>query len=152
VTRRRVHPVMGLALAIAAWPCVSVLGDEGGVSFWVPGQYGSFAAVAPTPGWSLPLVFYNYGGSVSRGVTLQRGHLLSAGLNGSLDGVFVVPTYTADTMVLGARPSFSMTIMPAYTSTAANVSLGQLSASRTDSLFGASDLSDRTTLLELRRT
>ena len=49
--------------------------DEGGVSFWVPGQYGSFAAIAPSPGWSLPLVFYNYGGSKGAERVLPNGHL-----------------------------------------------------------------------------
>jgi len=127
-------------LAIIAWPGLAALADEGGVSFWVPGQNGSFAAVAPQPGWSLPLVFYNYGGSVGRGVALPRGRVLSAGLSASLDGVFIVPTYSPDTTVLGARPSFSLAFMPAYTTTTANVSLGRLSASQSDSLFGASDL------------
>ncbi len=132
--------VIGLAFAIIAWPGLAALADEGGVSFWVPGQYGSFAAVAPTPGWSLPLVFYDYGGSAGRGVTLPRGHLLSAGLNASLNGVFVVPTYAPDTTVLGGHPSFSVAFMPAYTTASANVGLGPLSVSRSDSLFGGSDL------------
>jgi hypothetical protein len=63
----RMGLAMGLAVAIAAWPGSVVLADEGGVSFWLPGQYGSFAAVAPSPGWSMPLVFYNYGGSAGPG-------------------------------------------------------------------------------------
>jgi hypothetical protein len=140
MVRCRIRAAAGLALAIAVCSGQSALADEGGVSFWVPGQYGSFAAVAPTPGWSLPLVFYNYGGSVGRGVTLPRGHLLSSGLNSSLDGVFIVPTYTLDNTVLGARESFSVAFMPAYTTTSANVGLGSLSASRSDLLFGGSDL------------
>jgi hypothetical protein len=66
------------ALAIAAISPQRAVADEGGVSFWLPGQYGNFAAVAPTPGWSLPLMFYNYGGAVSAGRLLPRGHLLSS--------------------------------------------------------------------------
>ena len=75
------HGLVLAALAIAAISPRRAVADEGGVSFWLPGQYGSFAAVAPTPGWSLPLVFYNYGGAVSAGRVLPRGHLLSSGLN-----------------------------------------------------------------------
>jgi hypothetical protein len=75
--------VLALALAIVGCPASVTLADEGGISFWLPGQYGSFAAVAPAPGFSMPLVFYNYAGSAGRGVTLSRGHLLTAGLNGS---------------------------------------------------------------------
>ena len=33
--------------------------DEGGVSFWFPGQFGSLAAVPAEPGWSLPLIYYH---------------------------------------------------------------------------------------------
>jgi len=136
----RRYSVIGVALAIVACPGLAALADEGGVSFWLPGQYGSFAAVAPEPGWSLPLVFYNYGGSVGRGVELSRGRLLTTGLNGSFDGLFIVPTYTPDTTVLGARPNLSLAFAPAYAPTTATVGLGPLSASRSDSLFGGSDL------------
>ena len=31
--------------------------DEGGVSFWLPGQFGSLAAVPTEPGWSLGTVY-----------------------------------------------------------------------------------------------
>lgn len=136
----RVRSVICLAMMIVGWSAVAALADEGGVSFWLPGQYGSFAAVAPTPGWSMPLVFYNYGGSASRGVVLERGRLFSAGLSTSFDGLFIVPTYTPDTMILGARPSFSLAFAPSYNATTADVGLGRLSASRSDSLFSGSDL------------
>ena len=43
-------------------------------------------------------------------------------------------------MILGARPNFSIAFAPSYTTTTANVGLGPLSASRSDSLFGGSDL------------
>jgi len=41
-----------LALGIAAALCLGVppaRADEGGVSFWLPGQFGSLAAVPPGP-------------------------------------------------------------------------------------------------------
>jgi hypothetical protein len=138
--RCRMRPAMGLALAIVAWPGSAALADEGGVSFWLPGQYGSFAAVAPSPGWSMPILFYNYGGSAGRGAALPRGHLLATGLDTSFVGLFIAPTYTPDTMILGARASFSLAFAPSYNTSTANVNLGRLSASRSDSVFGGSDL------------
>ena len=36
--------------AVAAVPEIA-RADEGGVSFWIPGLYGSLAAVPGTPGW-----------------------------------------------------------------------------------------------------
>jgi hypothetical protein len=128
------------AIAIVALHGSSSRADEGGVSYRTPGQYGSFAAIAPSPGWSLPLVFYNYGGSVGAQQPLTRGNLLTAGLRGSLDGLFIVPTYTRNTTILGAVPSFSMGEMPAYSAASANLGLGPLSRSRSDSIWGGSDL------------
>jgi hypothetical protein len=127
----------GLAFAIAS---SAARADEGGVSFWTPGQNGSFAAIAPSPGWSLPLMFYNYGGSVGASEPLTRGHLLTSVLNGSFDGLFIVPTYTVNTTILGAIPSFSMAFIPAYSAASANVDLGPLSIHRGDSVWGGSDL------------
>jgi hypothetical protein len=129
-----------LAFVLLAGEAQSTRADEGGVSFWVPGQSGSFAAIAPSPGWSLPLVFYNYGGSIGASQPLTRGHLLTEGLNGSFDGLFVVPTYTLGATILGAVPSFSMALIPAYSAASANVGLGPLSISRSDSVWGGSDL------------
>jgi hypothetical protein len=137
---RRLPAAMGAGLAIVVLHGSSTRADEGGVSFWVPGQYGSFAAIAPSIGWSLPLVYNNYGGSIGRDQQLTRGHLLTAGLSGSADSLFIVPTYTLGTTILGAIPSVSMAFIPAYSAASANVGLGPLSASRSDSLWGGSDL------------
>ena len=132
--------------AAATFVCASVActslaahADEGGVSFWVPGQYGSFAAIAPSPGWSLPLVFYDYRGSKGAERVLPNGQV-SGNLSGSFDGLFVVPTYTLGTTILGAVPSFSMAFIPAYSAASANVGLGPLSEFRSDSVWGGSDL------------
>ena len=38
-----------LALAGAVLAVSAARADQGGASFWLPGQYGSFAAVAPDP-------------------------------------------------------------------------------------------------------
>ena len=37
----------------------TAMADEGGVSFWLPGFFGSLAAAPQQPGWSLTDVFYN---------------------------------------------------------------------------------------------
>lgn len=53
--RNAVIAVFGLAVSIGLFPANA---DEGGVSFWLPGQYGSFAAVPGEPGWSIGTVYY----------------------------------------------------------------------------------------------
>ena len=41
--------------------------DEGGSSFWLPGQFGSFAANPVKPGWSLSLTYYHASSSTGTG-------------------------------------------------------------------------------------
>ena len=63
---------MSTALAIGAVlavPAISVA-DENGVSFWLPGIYGSLAAVPQQPGWSFAAI--NYYDSVSASGSSRR--------------------------------------------------------------------------------
>ncbi len=138
-TTGALQPVAALILMTAgsAPPAVA---DEGGVSFWLPGQYASFAAVAPAPGFSLPMQSYYYSGSAGASNALTRGGEVSFGVDTELFGQFVVPTWTPDTKILGARPSFSLAFFPGWNRTSADVGLGPLSAGRTDCVTGFGDL------------
>src|SRR5215510_15401405 len=52
--------------------------DEGGVSFWLPGLYGSLAAVpASAPGWALGTFFYNT--SVHAGADVSTAREITIG-------------------------------------------------------------------------
>jgi hypothetical protein len=134
--------------------CVAVLGalisvsaiataDEGGVSFWIPGFFGSLAAAPQQPGWSLTNIGYQTSVSAGADVAVARertlGNLpvnlnLSAGLTASVsaraDLDFLMATYVFKTPVLGGQASFSL--LGAYgrvdTSLGAQLS-GTLSAS-----------------------
>ncbi len=77
-----------VALAVTGGMAVA---DEGGVSFWLPGQYASFAAIAPSPGFSLPMQSYYYSGSAGASKALDRGGNLSFGLDTDFFGQFIVP-------------------------------------------------------------
>jgi hypothetical protein len=46
--------------------------DEGGVSFWVPGFFGSLAAAPQQPGWSLTTIYYHTSVSAGSSVALAR--------------------------------------------------------------------------------
>ena len=72
--------------------------------------------------------------------TLRQGSELAAGAETTFVAQFIVPTVTPDTKLFGAQPNFSLAILPAYNRTKADVSLGSLSASRTDSVTGFGDL------------
>src|SRR5208282_4553520 len=49
--------------------------DEGGTSFWVPGTFGSFAAVPETPGWSLTITNYFTSTNAGDDVATARDHV-----------------------------------------------------------------------------
>src|SRR5262245_66311982 len=51
--------------------------DEGGVSFWLPGLYGSLAAVPGQPGFSFAT--FNYYTSVSAGADVSRAREIQIG-------------------------------------------------------------------------
>src|SRR5262245_21095511 len=106
--------------AIAALAAASVLfsqaafADEGGVSFWLPGFFGSLAAAPQQPGWSLTSIYYHTsvsaGGDVARAREFQIGRLpltatanVSANVNAKADLAFAMPTYTFATPVFGGQ-------------------------------------------------
>ena len=65
---------VGGALALAAilsFPGTP-LADEGGLSFWLPGQFGSLAAVPQVPGWAIAVVNYYTSVSASGNVAAAR--------------------------------------------------------------------------------
>ena len=95
--------------------------DEGGVSFWVPGLYGSLAATPQQPGWSLATIYYH--APVSAG---------DVNLTSKADLAFVIPTYVFATPVLGGQAAVSM--MAVYGRDATSL------ASISDSVTGFGDL------------
>src|SRR5262249_12815032 len=99
--------------AVIAVPTVATA-DEGGVSFWLPGFFGSLAASPLQPGWSLTSIYYHT--SVSAGADIARarefatGRIpvnLSANVSASLqaraDLGVLFPTYTFATPVFGGQ-------------------------------------------------
>jgi hypothetical protein len=96
---------MKTRLAIATFLLASqaAVADEGGVSFWLPGQMGSFAAVPVEPGWSLPLFYYHTSTDAKGGKALTHGSRITAGLDAKANLLFGVPTYTFKEPVWGAQ-------------------------------------------------
>ena len=95
-------------MGAAAGSSEPVRADEGGVSFWTPGSYGSLAAVPAVPGWSIATFNYYDSVSAGRGGAFLRGRAVQAGLSSRLDILFVNPTYVFATPVLGGQASLSM--------------------------------------------
>jgi hypothetical protein len=108
--------------------------DENGVSFWLPGLFGSLAAAPQVPGWSFAAV--NYYGSVSatgaaaasREVTIGRftpniNVNLNATVKADLDLILANPTYTFATPVLGGQFTVGMMGFLGHNATSVNGTL-----------------------------
>ena len=113
---------IGCAVAAAAWllACADIArADEGGISFWLPGQSASFAASPQVPGWALGVVYYHanveaFGSAAaSREITIGRipanvNVNLSLSLAGQGDLVVLAPSYTFAQPVLGGQLSLGV--------------------------------------------
>jgi hypothetical protein len=131
-------------MLLAAASTMSVA-DEGGVSFWLPGQYGSFAAVPGDPGWSLPLVYYHSSVDADASKSFRRGGQVTGGLDVRADLLLAVPTYVFGTPVLGAQASVSVAALLGRAKVGIDATLsgplgGVLSGSRSDTVEGVGDL------------
>lgn len=98
-----------LLLAASLLVAQSAAADEGGVSFWLPGQFGSFAAVAGEPGWTLPIVYYHAAADAGAARAFRIGGRVTAGLDVDADLMFIAPTYVFSTPVWGAQASLGVT-------------------------------------------
>ena len=102
---------------IAGFAAISAAqADEGGVSFWVPGFFGSLAATPLEPGWFLQTTYYHTSVSAAAHVSLARHIAIGrnpVNLNANLSATFdspadlgwAVPIYTFATPVFGGQAS-----------------------------------------------
>jgi hypothetical protein len=108
-----------LAALLIFFPEIS-LADESGVSFWLPGQVDSLPAVPGVPGWSMAEVYYHTTvsafGAVAAAREIQIGRFsptvnvdFNARLNAQADLLFLSPTYTFATPVLGGQFAVGVT-------------------------------------------
>src|SRR6185312_5399668 len=151
----RGRPLSYLKCVIAALLPLAVIdgssADEAGVSFWLQGQYGSFAAAPSNPGWSLESTFYHATAAASAGVSFARGGGFQAGIKSPTDFVMVTPTYVFATPILGGQASVGLTALYGRNTTSVLATLTgpegvSLSGSRSDYVIGFGDLYPAATL------
>jgi hypothetical protein len=155
---RQAIAAASLALAAALTTPQAALADEGGVSFWIPGFFGSLAATPQQPGWSVATIYYHTsvdaGGNVVFARQVTRGRLtgnftgnLSAELDADADLGIVAPTYVFARPVLGAQLSVSLLGMGGRSEASVDATLTGLgplglsvSRGRSDAVSGFGDL------------
>jgi hypothetical protein len=157
VARRTAVGVL-CALALALEPR-SAIADEGGVSFWIPGFFGSLAATPQKPGWSLTSIYYHTsvdaGPDVAFARQVTRGRLnvpFSGNVRATLDAVanlgIAIPQYVFEPSVLGGQAAFAVLVPFGHNRASVDAtltaSLGpfgfDVSGGRSDSVSGFADL------------
>ena len=155
---------LGCIFAAAAWAGTTLSplpagADEGGVSFWLPGLYGSLSAAPQTPGWSFASIYYhttlsgNGQVAASRQATIGRFNPnidinFNASLKARVDMVFVSANYVFAQQVLGGQFAFGVAAAGGHNDASISgtltASVGPLSVTRSgilsDERFGYSDL------------
>jgi hypothetical protein len=134
---------------LAEQPGTKAYADQGGVSFWLPGTYGSLAATPQVPGWALATVYYHTsvsaGGDVSasRQATIGRFNPtvninLNANLDAKVDLALIIPSYVFETPIFGGQLALSMATIIGRNKTSLDgtltASVGGLAATRQGSI------------------
>ena len=86
--------------------------DAGGASFWLPGTFGSLAAVPGVPGWAYSTIYVheqeNAGGGKNFVTSGGTGGSIVSGLSAHADVVVQGLTYVSAMLVLGGQAAFSI--------------------------------------------
>lgn len=159
------NSVIATAMAMTSIPSATVHADEGGVSYWLPGRFGSLAATPQVPGWSMGEVYYHSSvsafGRTAAAREIQVGRTpaavnvnLNLRLNAQADLVLLNPTYTFATPVLGGQ--LAIGVIGLFGRSSANLdgtltaAVGPLAMTRTgsiaDSITSVGDLYPQATL------
>ncbi len=125
--------------------------DEGGVSFWLPGNFGSLAAAPGVPGWSFASIYLHSQVEAKGGTTFQTGGGFQAGLAAKVDIGLLAGTYVFATPVWGGQ--LAIGLAGAYGRSQADVSAtltgpggAVISGAASDSRWGFTDLFPQATL------
>jgi hypothetical protein len=134
-----------LCTLISAGSPTPALADEGGLSFWLPGTFGSLAATPGTPGWSWATFYIHTDVASGAGAQFPRGGRLDVGISGRGDLVGFGPTYIFATPVLGAQLSVSVLGIAGHNQASAALSLtgplgNTIALSRTEGLTSYGDV------------
>jgi hypothetical protein len=162
---RLIQSGIGAAVALLGPLSAPALADEGGVSYWLPGQFSSLAATPQVPGWSMAEVYYHTTvsafGAVAAAREIQIGRFsptvnvnFNANLNAQADLLLLNPTYTFATPVLGGQLAIGVTGLFGRSAASINgtltTGLGPFAITRTgsigDSITSVGDLYPQATL------
>jgi hypothetical protein len=125
--------------------------DQGGLSFWLPGLFGSFAAAPGEPGWSAATFSYFPWASASAGKEFFLGDKIVAGVQGRGALVGLGPSYTFAAPVFGGQAAVSLLGVGGWSYGLVDATLtgprgNSISGERSQSLSSIGDLFPQATL------
>ncbi len=117
---RATRELAAIAVMMLAFAPQLACADEGGISFWIPGTFGSLAATPQQPGWAEALIYYHTsvsaGGDVVRSREISIGNFpanltanVNANLKANVDLGLATTTYVFATPVLGGQAAVNVT-------------------------------------------
>jgi len=153
IQARTLTKAVALLLLSSTGTLVSPLASaaEGGVSFWLPGQFGSMAAVPGDPGWSIPLIYFHSSVEGEGSREFPTAGKITLGLEEDIDLLIAVPTYAFASPVWGGQLTLSVAGVYGRVDVGVNATLtdpggGVLSGSESDSNTAVGDLFPSATL------
>lgn len=137
--------IAGLAASALFLSPQNAVAAEGGLTFWLPGLFGSMAATPATPGWAWTMIYYHTEVSGGGGKQFKIGGSVVAGLKGEGNLSLFGPTYTFADPFLGGQAAFSVFGVGGKNAASVAATLtgpngGVLSLSRAESLMSFGDI------------
>jgi hypothetical protein len=136
---------LSVALLLSVLAVNPAQSDESGVSFWVPGFYGSLASVPSSPGWSFASIYYHTSTSAGADRALPLDGQIVVGLDATGDVGMFGPAFTLPSSVLGGKAQLALLGIAAGVDVSVQGTLtgprgNTISGRREDSITGFGDL------------
>ena len=119
--------------------------DQGGISFWLPGLFGSLASAPGQPGWSASAIYLHSSVKAGGNQEFAQGGEIRAGIDGDADIVAFGPAYIFEDPVLGGQAALSLQWILGRSKGSVDATLtgpggDQISGERTDTITSYGDL------------
>jgi hypothetical protein len=128
IKKTPVYAFIALAFLVSNLLPRAAKADENGISFWLPGLYGSLAAAPQQPGWSFAAIYYHTsvsaGGDVAAAREITLGGFpptlnlnLNANVDAKVDLALLSPSYVFATPILGGQFALGLMTVVGHNST-----------------------------------
>jgi hypothetical protein len=108
----RKFAALGAVSAVVSLSPAPALADNGGLSFWLPGAFGSLAAAPTVPGWAYSTIYLHIEQSAGGSKNFTQGGSVVVDLSATADALVQGISYTFATPVLGGQAAVAFLAAP----------------------------------------